>query len=120
LKEVARGIVPDQIIDKRKIGFFHRALAQWLEAQVGGALSDYLSPSDAEYREFLDSTVVSSLLLDAQASNGRLSGGRRQLLLSILMLEVWLATYLPRALSGEPTASLTSRERTPVARPKPA
>ena len=99
LKHVAKGIVPDRIVGKRKIGFFHRALAAWLQAQVTGALSSYIAPPEAHYREFLDASFVSALHQDALAANGNLSGGRKQLLLSILMLEVWLATYLPRAVA---------------------
>ena len=42
LKRAARGIVPDRIIDKRKIGFFNAAVGAWFRSQADGAISDYL------------------------------------------------------------------------------
>src|SRR5262249_20911974 len=36
LKHASRGLVPDQIIDKRKLGFFRGASAQWLSKQLAG------------------------------------------------------------------------------------
>jgi asparagine synthase (glutamine-hydrolysing) len=98
LKEAARGLVPDQIIDKRKIGFFNRALEGWMHAQVGGAISDYLLAPAPRYAEILDPAAVRRLV-EAHAS-GR-DRSHVQLLLAVLMLEVWLATTLPRAV-GRP------------------
>ena len=42
LKRAARGLVPDSIIDKPKIGFFHTVVDGWFRAQTRGAISDYL------------------------------------------------------------------------------
>ena len=55
------------------------------------------------YAEFLDPLAVARLVDEARKG----SGTHRQLLLSILMLEVWLSTYLPRAVPG----SSAPRER---------
>ncbi len=100
LKRAARGLVPDRIVDKRKIGFFRGAVDGWLRAQMEGALSDHLLQDNPRYSEFLDPPSVRRLV--REHANG--GGAHRQLLLSILMLEVWLSTYVPRATAaGAPT-----------------
>lgn len=98
LKEAARGIVPQRIIDKRKIGFLRGATSGWLQSQMDYAISDYLLRPSPRYAEFLDRAAVERLV--AQHRSG--GAGDSHLLLVILMLEVWLDTYLPRALSGQP------------------
>jgi len=97
LKRAARGLVPDRIIDKPKIGFFRNTTSDWFAAQADGAIAEYLLDPGARYGELIDRNEVAALV----AEHGR---GRRphqaQLLLSLLMLEVWLTTFLPRATAG--------------------
>jgi asparagine synthase (glutamine-hydrolysing) len=103
LKQAARGLVPDEIIDKPKIGFFRGAADGWLRAQLSGALSDYLLDPGARYTEFLDPGVVGRMVRRQRAGDGR----DVHLLLAILMLEVWLTSFLPRALAlPEPAREL--------------
>jgi asparagine synthase (glutamine-hydrolysing) len=97
LKRAARGLVPDRIIDKRKVGFFRDSTDLWFERQARGAISDYLLSAEPRYGEFLDRDVVAGLVRGYQNGTDRKSV---HLLLAILMLEVWLATYLPRAVSA--------------------
>src|SRR4051794_1002246 len=92
LKHAARGIVPDEIIDKPKIGFFNGASAGWLRTQLGGPLEDYLLDPAARITELVDRREVERLV--AVHAGGGADGG---LLLALLMLEIWLSTYLPRA-----------------------
>ena len=99
LKRAARGIVPDDIIDKPKIGFFNGAVSGWFRAQAGGEMARYLLDPAARYGEFLDRRGVQRLVADHAA--GR-EPGAAPALLAILMLEVWLSTYLPRARNPEP------------------
>jgi len=96
LKRAARGIVPDRIIDKRKIGFFNAAVGAWFGSQADGAISDYLLAPNPAYAELLERDVV----VDLVARHGRGEGaGLEHALLSVLMLEVWLSDFLPRALA---------------------
>jgi asparagine synthase (glutamine-hydrolysing) len=97
LRLAARGLVPDRIIDKPKIGFFRSAEDAWVRSQISGAFRDYLFAPDARYREFLEGREVEQLVLRHASSAGR---GTDRLLIAILMLEVWLSDYLPRALAG--------------------
>jgi asparagine synthase (glutamine-hydrolysing) len=95
LKKAARGLVPDKIIDKPKIGFFNAAVDRWFASQAEGAVPRYLLADGAKHRDFIDDSEVRRIVERHRATpNGR--DGR--LLLSILMLEIWLSTFLPRAL----------------------
>jgi asparagine synthase (glutamine-hydrolysing) len=98
LKHAVRGLIPDRIIDKPKIGFFHAAVDGWFRAQTRGAISDYLLGPNPRYVEMLDQGAVERLV------RGHADGtdtGNAHALLSILMLEVWLSSYLPRSVSTD-------------------
>ena len=100
LKSAVRGLIPDRIIDKPKIGFFHTAVDDWFRAQTRGAISDYLLGPNPRYAEMLDRREVEHLVTSHAAGTDTRNG---RVLLSILMLEVWLSSYLPRSLtSGAP------------------
>jgi asparagine synthase (glutamine-hydrolysing) len=99
LKRAARGVVPDRIVDKPKIGFFHRAVGEWSRSQAIPAIKLYLLDPSPRYAEFLDVKVVRRLVADHEAGKG----GRpvSDLVMELLMLEIWLASYLPRATARE-------------------
>jgi asparagine synthase (glutamine-hydrolysing) len=102
LKVAARGVVPDRVIDKPKVGFFNSAVEQWFASQASTAIADYLLDPGARYTDFLDRRAVEQLV----AANARATEkGRSYVLFSILMLEVWLATYLPRAVGAPALAA---------------
>jgi asparagine synthase (glutamine-hydrolysing) len=106
LKLASRGLVPDRIIDKPKIGFFSNSLNVWLRAQLRGAISEWLVEGDRRYTELLDPIQVQQLISRQVEGHG---AGAQKLLLAILMLEVWLSSYLRRALAA-PTHSSPSPE----------
>ncbi len=94
LKEAARGLVPDHIIDKPKLGFFAGSVDSWMTAQTDGNIADYLLTSNPRYAEFLDRDAVVDLVRRHADGSDRTNG---RLLLAILMLEVWLSTFLQYA-----------------------
>lgn len=96
LKRAARGLVPDRIIDKPKVGFFNALVDHWMHTQGQSAISDYLLQPRPAFADFIDQRVVEELI----AGQGRRPGSNGRLLLSLLMLEVWLASCLPRALAA--------------------
>jgi asparagine synthase (glutamine-hydrolysing) len=106
LKQAARGIVPDRIIDKPKVGFFNAAVDEWFRAQTDGAIADYLLDERPAYAELIDRDQVARLV--AEHASGRVNG---RALLPVLMLEVWLREFLPRALA----TPLSNRERIEIA-----
>jgi asparagine synthase (glutamine-hydrolysing) len=92
LKRAARGVVPDRIIDKPKIGFFKPAIDAWFRSQADGAIADFLLDPSPRYAEYLDRAEVGRMVGTYMAG-----GGGARILLAVLMLEVWLSTYVPRA-----------------------
>ncbi len=99
LKRAARGLIPDEIIDKPKIGFFNGAVSGWFKAQSGGEMERYLLDPGARYGDILDRGEVGRMVADHAA--GR-DPGAAPTLLAVLMLEVWLSTYLPKARNDAP------------------
>jgi asparagine synthase len=99
LKHGVRGLIPDRIIDKPKVGFFNASVDGWFRAQTRGAISDYLLGPNPRYAEMLDRKEVERLMKAHAAGTDR---GNEYVLLSILMLEVWLSSYLPRSTSAAP------------------
>jgi len=94
LKLAARGLVPDRIIDKPKVGFFNRSVEGWLHAQTDGAVADYLLDPGARVHELVDRTALESVVRSHSHDNGT------YVVLSLLMLEIWLRTFLPRAVES--------------------
>ena len=68
-------------------------------AQSSGAVQEYLLDDGARYADILDRGEVTRLVSAHAAGRDR---GAAPTLLSILMLEVWLRTYLPRARAAAP------------------
>ena len=98
LKEASRGILPASIVDKPKTGFFRGAVSAWFDAQAGLAIDQYLLDSDPRYADFLDPAEVRRLVARHRQTRDPDLG---HLLLALLMLEVWLSTYLPRATASD-------------------
>lgn len=95
LKEASRGILPERIVDKKKIGFFHGVVEQWIAEQTPRAASQYLLQGGSRYSEFLDADRVAGLVAEQAATRGYSSS---HMVFKILMLEVWLSAFLPAAL----------------------
>jgi asparagine synthase (glutamine-hydrolysing) len=106
LKRAAEGLVPGQIVRRPKVGFFNSAVAAWFGRQADGAVADYLLDENPRYAEFLDRGAVSRLARAAGEDSAN-----EHALLTILMLEVWLSSFLPRAL----TPPAATRERVEIA-----
>lgn len=102
LKRAVRGLIPDEIIDRPKVGFFNAAVDAWFRAQMQGATADYLRNGSARYTEMLDRVEVERMLAEHATEKGSRNG---YALLAILMLEVWLSTYLPRATGKTPVVT---------------
>ena len=102
LRSVARGRVPDNVIDRPKVGFFSGSVDRWFKRQIGGLVGDVLLDPGARYTEFVSREEVEHLM----QSTG--SYRKSKLLLSILMLELWLSTYLPHARQAATYADATA------------
>jgi asparagine synthase (glutamine-hydrolysing) len=97
LRMAARGLVPEFVIDRPKVGFLSSAVDEWFQRQVHGFVGELLLDPDARCTEFLERSEVARLV--GSPTDHR----RSKLLLTLLMLELWLSTYLPRATRPLPT-----------------
>ena len=93
LREAARGLVPDFVLQKRKRGFFNEAVGTWLSARDGEIVDRVLLSDSPAYEQVLDRGVVQQAVSSWRGGNVR----QAPFLLSLVMLELWLGDYLPRA-----------------------
>jgi asparagine synthase (glutamine-hydrolysing) len=101
LRLAARGLVPDFVLDKPKLGFFSESVGSWLDAE-GGATVDRLLLDDApRYAAVIDPSVVHGIVRAWRAGEGRHAKG----VLALVMLELWLREFLPRAFAAAPPAT---------------
>jgi asparagine synthase (glutamine-hydrolysing) len=90
LKRASRGLVDEQIISKRKRGFFHSALGAWLRVHSDTLLRETLLDPRALARGQYDETAVRGLLASAGA-DGKKSDQR---LFCLMLLERWQQLFV--------------------------
>ena len=93
LKRVAHGLVDDEIVDRRKRGFFRSALGAWLNAQQDGVLAEtLLDPRTADRGLFREAEVKRLLEL---AGKGDIKADER--LFCVFLLERWMREWVDAA-----------------------
>ncbi len=100
LREAARGIVPDDVIDRPKVGFFNAGVTDWIGRLIEHDGADRILPSEPRYAVYLRRSEVERLVADQRQAP---TTQRAQLLLAIVLFETWLESYLPRAVAGART-----------------
>jgi asparagine synthase (glutamine-hydrolysing) len=95
LRLAAREQVPDFVLAKRKRGFFNESIASWMTASDDSLVNRLLLAPDPAYAAVIPRPAVERAV--GQWRAGRT--GNAKLLLALVMLELWLTEYLPRALS---------------------
>jgi len=88
LKEVARSLVPAELIDRPKMGF-GIPRAEWLRAGMKEMVVDTLTDTTANQRGWFDSSEVKKVIDSHMAGEDRDS-----LLWPMVMLELWARTWL--------------------------
>ncbi len=90
LKRASAGLVDEEIIKKRKRGFFHSALGAWETVHRDGLMRDVLQDSRARERGLFRPDAVSGLIGSAGA------GGKKadQRVFCMLLLELWNRFYV--------------------------
>ena len=81
------------MLQKRKRGFFNEAVGTWLSARDGEIVDRVLLSDSPAYEQVLDRGVVQQAVSSWRGGNVR----QAPFLLSLVMLELWLGDYLPRA-----------------------
>lgn len=94
LKEAAKGLVPAEIVQKRKIGFFNASVEDWVERALQGGIRETLTARDARFGDYLDAAAVRTLVLAPAAQRSRAD---RHLLLAISVFEHWLGKVFASA-----------------------
>ena len=80
------------------MGFFNAAVGEWFAAQTDGVIADYLLDPEPACAQLFDRREVAALVAEhREGANAHV----RHTLLAVLMLEVWLSEYLPRALAHD-------------------
>jgi asparagine synthase (glutamine-hydrolysing) len=98
LRHAARALLPAAVVDRPKVGFFNAAVDLWFKAQTGGAILDYLLADEPAYAAFADRSEVAKVV--QRHAEGKPVG---RSLLTLLMLEIWLTDFLPRATAASGT-----------------
>jgi asparagine synthase (glutamine-hydrolysing) len=98
LRKAAQGLVPDFVLTKKKKGFFNEKVGAWVGAAGGALVERVLLGADPAYAQVIDQSAVCRAVTEYR-------GGRAEnakLLLGLVMLELWLGEYLPRAMAPAP------------------
>lgn len=98
LRLAARDHVPAFVLEKRKQGFFNEAVGTWIGADGGALVDDLLLADDPAYASVVDQGAVRRLVSRWRAGATQHANP----LLSLVMLEVWLQDFLPRATEPVP------------------
>ena len=96
LRLASREHVPPFVLEKRKRGFFNEAVGTWVGAEGGALVDELLLDPNPAYATVLEPSTVARAV--GEWRGGR--AGNANLLLGLIMLELWLREYLPRASAG--------------------
>jgi asparagine synthase (glutamine-hydrolysing) len=95
LRDVARAVAPDLVVDAAAaVRTSDAALAAWFARRTARQLRDYLLAPAPRSAHLLDRATFDGLIAEHRQAPQRPLG---RPLLALLLLEVWLQTYLPRA-----------------------
>jgi len=92
LRRAAEGIVPREILARRKAGF-GAPVQGWLQGPLKPLLDEYLSPASLAGRGWFEPSAVRRLLDDESAGRSH----RYLLIYELLVLETWAREFLDRA-----------------------
>ena len=90
LKRIARGLLPDAVIDRPK-GYFPVPALSHLEGDVLALVRDALTPERVERRAVFEPAYVSGLLAEPNAHQTTLEGNK---LWQVALLELWLDRHV--------------------------
>ncbi|MEW5757414.1 MAG: asparagine synthase (glutamine-hydrolyzing) [Pseudomonadota bacterium] len=89
LKDVAKKYLPQQIVERKKVGF-DSPIGQWFKGELKGFIATFLAPEQINRSGLLDGAAVQRVIADHM-------GGARDYSLqlwSIIALEVWYRMYI--------------------------
>jgi asparagine synthase (glutamine-hydrolysing) len=100
LKRASRGLVDDEIIDKKKRGFFHAALGSWMQVHRESMFESVLLDGRTRERGFYRPEILPDLI-GAAGEDGKKSDQR---LFCLLLLELWQRLFVDPGSRGRELA----------------
>ena len=85
-KKAMRGLVPDQILDRKKTRGFSQPTALWFRSELKDFVSDHILSKNAKISDWLDTRTVHRIYRDFM--NGHVAND--YFLNSLLILELWM------------------------------
>jgi asparagine synthase (glutamine-hydrolysing) len=98
LRGAAKGLVPDFVLEKPKLGFFSASVDSWLTAGGDSIVDRLLLNGSPRCAEVIDPGVIGRIV--GRSRNGDPRATRA--VLSLVMLELWFTEFLPRAFGSAP------------------
>ena len=98
LRRAAQGLVPEFVLDKPKLGFFSTSVGSWLSSKAAATVDELLLGPSPSYATVVDPQLVRRLVAEWRAGETR----HARPILALVMLELWLRDFLPRAFEQVP------------------
>jgi asparagine synthase (glutamine-hydrolysing) len=105
LKRALRGVLPNEIIDRKKRGF-GAPIGAWIKKELAGYLDTVLDEEQLASRELFSVEAVRKLKQDHAANREDYTDH----LLALMNFEIWCQIYLDNVPPEEVTANLTERQ----------
>jgi asparagine synthase (glutamine-hydrolysing) len=91
-KKAVKGIIPDEILNRKKTRGFSIPSSTWYLDQLKDEVSDLLFSKNALHREFLDDSYVKEIHLKHRAD----VSAYHYLMTSLVIFELWLQEYMKK------------------------
>ncbi len=108
-REAMRGILPQEVIDKKKMGF-NPPLPQWINGELKPVIDNFLSRETVERRGIFRPQAVQQLVEDHRQSKR----DNALKIWALLMIEVWQRMYLDGEREEEIKEQITGVKKMPV------
>lgn len=105
LKQSLRGVLPDEIIDRKKRGF-GAPMGGWLKTELAGFLSTVLNEESVRRREIFEWEEIERL----RQAHERNAEDNTDHLLALMNFEIWCQIYLDRASSSDVADRIAERQ----------
>ena len=107
-REAMRGILPQEVIDKKKMGF-NPALPQWINGELKPVIEKFLGRQALERRGIFRPEAVQQLIEDHRQSKR----DNALKIWALLMIEVWQRMYLDGESEGQIKEEITGVRKMP-------
>jgi asparagine synthase (glutamine-hydrolysing) len=89
LREAARGLIPEDIIDRKKVAFFRRSAGRFLAGQIGAGAAERMLEGPIVAEGLVRREALATLLAEFRSGHR----DHAQDLLGMLVLDIWLERF---------------------------